>query len=266
MRSALALLLLAASATIQAQAPRSYAYEFRLDPGGKKPGNVIHGTVQVSGGRARIDTDERKREGDEGYFLLSDGGRTVHVVHPGKREYETHDADEFARVVGTALRAVGPVVRIKVEDARLDTTRLGAGGTVAGRATQRVQLNQRWTTSMRVLGFVKTGLGGSSMALYWTDPSLPLMRNPLFDIVSTSLLTLAATDESFMERADAARAALFRGSPLKAEVRTTITEDGGDDVTILRYEVTKITVGPIDESRLMVPKGYNRTTKREVSF
>jgi hypothetical protein len=184
------------------------------------------------------------------------------VVHSDKKTYETHNADEFARIVGTAMQSVGPILKLSVSNVRLDTARLGSGDPVAGRTTQRVQLRQRWTTSMRVLGFVKEDMNGSSVAEYWADPAWPLMRNPLLDIVSTSLLALAAADEDFIAHADAARAVLFRGSPLKADIRMTTGGSDGQDETRLRYEVTKITPGAVNEADLEVPKGYTRTSER----
>lgn len=266
MRNILAVLLMASGAVARAQTPTSYSYDFRLDPSGKKSDRVIHGTARVSGSRARIDTDDGKADGDRNYFLLADGGRTVYIVHPDKKTYEEHDAVEFAHVVGTAMAAAGPVMKITVRDVRLDTARLGAGDAVAGRKTQRVQLRQRWTTSMRVLGFVKEDLGGSSVAEYWTDPTFTLMRNPLFDLISTAHLALASADPEFMRSGDAARTALYRGSPLRADVRMTMTGKDGDDDTHLRYEVTRIVAGPVDESALALPKGYRRTSTHEVSF
>jgi hypothetical protein len=260
MRLTIAAAVLLATAGAGAQAPRAYSYEFRLDPGGKKGSEVIHGTVRVSGGRARVDTDERTWDSD--YLLVADGGRTIYVVHDDRRTYEVHDAVEFARVVGTAMRAVGPVLSLSVRNVRMDTVRLGAGGDVAGRQTQRVQLRQSWSTSMRVLGFVKDDLASSSVGDYWTDPSLPLMRNPLLDIVSTSLLALAASDEGFVEQGDEARARLFRGSPLKADIRLSMAGDDGNDETRLRYEVTKYTPGAVNEADLGVPKGYKRENTR----
>lgn len=260
MRPLTAVTLFLAVSTAGAQAPRAYSYEFRLDPGGKKDSEVIHGTVRVSGSRARVDTDER--DGDDDYLLVADGGRTVYVVHADRKTYEQHDADEFARVVGTALRAVGPVLKFSVRDVRLDTARLGAGVTIAGRRTERVQVRQHWRTSIRVMGFTKDDMTGSAVSEYWADPSLPLMRNPLLDIISTSLLALAASDEDFLEQGDAARAKLFRGSPLKADIRMRVGGDDGDDDTHLRYEVTRFTPGAVNAAELEVPKGYRRTSEK----
>jgi hypothetical protein len=253
-------LLLAVSAAGAQSAPRAYSYDFRLDPGGKKEKEVIHGTMRVSGSRARVDTDERDKGGD--YLLVADGGRTVYVVHADKKTYEQHDADDFARIVGTALRAVGPVVKFSVRDVRLDTARLGSGVTVAGRRTERVQMRQHWRTSIRVMGFTKDDMSGSAVSEYWADPSLPLMRNPLLDIISTSLLAMAASDEEFLERGDAARAKLFRGSPLRADIRMTMDGGDGDDNTRLLYEVTRLSVGAVNEADLEVPKGYKRTSEQ----
>ena len=260
MRPLAAITLLLAVSAAGAQAPRAYSYDFRLDPGGKKDQEVIHGTVRVSGSRARVDTDNR--DGRDDYLLVADGGRTVYVVHVDKKTYEQHDADEFARIVGTALRAVGPVVKFSVRDVRLDTARLGSGVTVAGRRTERVQMRQHWRTSIRVMGFTKDDMSGSAVSEYWADPSLPLMRNPLLDIISTSLLAMAASDEDFLEQGDAAKAKLFRGSPLRADIRMTTGASEGDDDTRLRYEVTRLTLGAVNEADLDVPKGYKRSSEK----
>ena len=245
-----------------AQSPSAYTYEFRLDPGSKKGEDVIEGTVRVLGDRARVDTRGGSHDSDGSYFLVRDGGRVLYVVRPDRGEYEVHDADAFAHVVGTAMRAVGPMVRFSVQNVRLDTARLGAGAPVAGRSTQRVQLRQHWTTSIRVMGFVKEGIAGSAVSEYWTDPTFPLMRNPLFDVVGSSLFALAASDEEFIERSEALKASLFRGAPLKADIRIAAAdEDGDNDETRLRYEVTSLRVGPVDAAALEVPKGFRKSNK-----
>jgi hypothetical protein len=89
------------------------------------------------------------------------------------------------------------------------------------------------------------------------------MRNPLLDIVGTSLFALAASDETFIQQADDLKARLFRGAPLKADVRITAAgEDGDDDETRLRYEVTSLRVGPVDAAALEVPKGFRKSNER----
>lgn len=263
MHTAIAVLLAAVVANAaHAQAPTAYTYEFRLDPGNKKGADVIEGTVRVHGDRARVDTRDGGRDSDDSYFLVRDGGRVVYVVHPERGEYEVHDAEAFARVVGTAMRAVGPIVQFSVHDVRLDTARLGAGAPVAGRRTQRVQLRQRWTTSIRVMGFEKEGVAGFAVGEYWADSTFPLMRNPLVDIVGTSLFALAASDADFIQQADALKASLFRGAPLMADVRMTAADgDGKNDETRLRYEVTSLRVGPVDAAALEVPHGYRKSNK-----
>jgi hypothetical protein len=263
MRPVIALCFFAVSTVAGAQAPSAYTYDFRLDPGGKKGDDVIEGTVRVHGGLARVDTRGRGDEHDDRYFLVRDGGRVLYVVRPDREEYEVHDADAFAHIVGTAMRAAGPVVRFSVQDVRVDTARLGTGSPVAGRRTQRVQLRQRWTTSIRVMGFVKEGVVSSAVGEYWADPTFPLMRNPLLDVVSSSIFALAASDEDFLRQADALKATLFRGAPLKADIRITASDkDGDDDETRMRYEVTSLRVGPIDAAALEVPKGYRRSNKQ----
>lgn len=257
------LALFALTTVAGAQTPRAYSYDFTLDTHGKDSDKPVHGTVRVAGNRARVDTDEHKKDGE--YLLLSEGGRRVFVVHPKDQSFQEYDADEFARIVGTALRAVGPVVKFDVRDATIDTARLGSGGTVAGRSTNRVRVDQHWKTTIKVFGFGKE-MRGSAASEYWSDPSLPLMRNPILDLTSVATLALGASDEDFLARSDAARERLFRGAPLRAELHTRIAGDEGPDDTRLRYEVTRYTPGPVDESALQLPKGYRRSSSREVSF
>jgi hypothetical protein len=249
-------LLALAAPPARSQGARAYTYEFELDEG-HRGGEVTHGTVRVSGDRARVDVDSR--EGKPEYFLLTDGGRTVYVVHPDRRTMERHDGDAFASIVGAGLRAAAPVVRFTMRDFSIDTLRLGDGGTVAGRHTQRTGVQEHWRLTMRAMGIVEEEMTGRTTATFWTDPTLTLMRNPMYDIVSSAMYAMAGSDREFSAASQATRRALLRGGLLKADI--TYDAGGGDrEHERLRYEVLRITTAPVDESALALPKDYRVET------
>ncbi|MBI1810307.1 MAG: hypothetical protein HYR75_10450 [Gemmatimonadetes bacterium] len=255
MRFAVAALVFVAFAApaARAQLPQAYTYDFRLEEG--RGGEVTTGTVRVSGDRARVDVDSRKD--DPEYFLLADGGRTLYVVHPERRTAERHDGDAFASIVGTGLRAASPVVQFTMREFSIDTLRLGDGGLVAGRRTQRSGVQEQWRLTMRAMGIVEEEMRGRASSTFWTDPTLPLMRNPVYDIVHSAMYAMASSDKRFSDASQATNRALARGGLLKADVTY---ESGDGDRERLRYEVTRITPGAVDAASLLLPKDYRVET------
>jgi len=257
MRRALALVLVVlAAAPARAQSSKAYSYDFQLDEGSRTH-DVTRGTVRVSGDRARVDVESN--EADREYFILTDGGKTLYVVHPDRRTIDRHDGDAFASIVGTGLRAASPVVQFTMKDFTIDTTHYGEGGTVAGRHTMRSGLSEHWRLDMRAMGIVHEEMGGSAEATYWTDPTLTLMRNPLYDIVSSAMYAMAASDRKFSSASLAARRSLLHGALLKADISYAM-KDGDHDREHLRYEVTRITPGAVDEKLFTLPKDFRIET------
>ena len=237
-------------AALGAQQPSSYSYDFRVR--GDHDMDGMSGTVRVSGGRARIDVEDR--DGDGQYLLVSGDGQVVTIVKPAERTYTVFNSDDFARVASMGLRAAGAVLTMKLHDSDFETERLGGGGTIAGRATQHARVTEHWTMEVGAMGFT-TPVRQTVEMEYFFDPTLTLARNPLMEIVASAMTVLPSTDPGFAARADSVRRSLVRGTPL----RTVITEreDGGrESRTVL--EVTRIGSARVGDGELRVPAGYAR--------
>ena len=111
------------AAALDAQQPSSYSYDFRVS--GEHDSDEMAGTVRVSGGRARVDVEDR--DGDGQYLLVSGDGQVVTVVKPRERTYTIFTADDFAHIASLGLRAAGSVVTMKLHDANFETARTRRG-------------------------------------------------------------------------------------------------------------------------------------------
>ena len=237
----------------KAQPPmRDYEYSFRVI--GSHDEHPMSGTMRVSGDRGRIDLDGAK-EGE--FMLLTDGGRTLTIVHPERRAYEGSDAATFEHIVGRALRAAGPVLSIKLEAAHVASDHLGDGGIVVGRATRHVRLTQDYTIRVGALGFGGDAERHVATTEYWVSPGLALMRNPLFALVEGAESALVQSDTAYSRIADAERDALLEGATPLRRVVTTREEPGGK-TTLQTIEITSLRPARVDPAIFQLPSGYTR--------
>jgi len=239
-----------ASAQQKAQPLRDYEYTFRVENGDERP---MTGTMRVSGDRGRIDVDGAKK-GE--FMLLGDGGRTLTIVHPDRREYEVSDAAAFEQIVGSALRKVGPIVSIKLEAAHVATDHLGDGGRVAGLPTRRLRMTQDFTVRVGALGFGGDAERHVVTTEYWASPGLTLMRNPLLGMIESAQAALVQGDTAYGRVVGGERDALLEGAtPLRRVV--TAREKNGRTKT-QTIEITSLHPWRADASVFEVPRGYER--------
>jgi hypothetical protein len=238
------------ASSIGAQTPSSYSYDFRASSNHESDG--MSGTVRVSGGRARVDVEDR--HGDGQYLLVSGDGQIVTVVKPSDRTYTIFSADDFAHIASLGVNAAKSVVTMKLRDSHFETEKLGNGETIAGHPTQHVRLVEHWTMDVGAMGFTEPVRQTVETEFYF-DPTLQLARNPLMEVVAGAMTALPSTNAGFAARSDSVRHSLLRGTPL----RTVITEredNGRSTRTVL--EVTRVGTARVSEAELKVPAGYTR--------
>jgi hypothetical protein len=247
--SALALGALALGAQQPPQAG-TYSYDFRIQ--GDHEGRATMGTVRVKNGRARIDMDDR--DSDPEYMLVSADGREVTVVKPRDRTYTVFTADDFAHIASMGLRAAGSVVSMKLRNANIESSKLGAGGTIVGHATQRVRLTESWTMEVGAMGYT-TPVRQTVETEYYFDPALRLARNPIIEVIASAIEVLPSTDREYAVRSDSVRRSLLRGTPLRTVI-TEREENGRSSQTVL--EVTRLASDKVSDAELSVPSSYTR--------
>jgi hypothetical protein len=236
------------AAALGAQQPSSYSYDFRAS--GDHDSDALRGTVRVNGGRARLDMQDD--HGERQYMLVSADGREVTVVKPDDRTYTVFRGDDFAHIASLGMRAAGGMLTMKLRDATIESTRLGKGEVIAGRQTQHVRVTESWSMDVGAMGYTEP-MNQSVETEYYFDPSFPMARNPLVEIVTSAMTILPATDPEFAAREDSVRKSIVHGMPL----RTVITEhDEKGRTSRMVVEVTKIGAARVTEDELRVPAGY----------
>ena len=250
----------AAAAPLPAQQLRAVRYDFSMEGGSTRSDGPSRGTVTVAGDVSRIDL--RGEDGEGGardYMLLRDGW--LYTVHPDRREFSRTRAEEFAGIVGTAMRAVVPVMEVELSDVEIVASDLGAGGMIAGHQTRHLRVVQRFTAGVSVLGM---GAGRDAeqrhevVTDYWVARDLTLPRNPFVDLVAGAATALAQQDEDFARRSVAVRDSLFTGMPLRLAVRARSHGHGTDDG--LEVEITRLERSVTVPAHLLeVPQTYRQT-------
>jgi len=243
-----------ASATTQ----RGLQYSFTMTSTDEK-GGASRGTVRSLGDRTRIDM-----QGDHGksdtWLLVTDGGRTVAIVNPTDRKFTEMDADKFANIVGTAMKVVDAFLTLDVEDVTIETQRVGPGGTIAGRPTERWALVQEYVVNIGMFGKTTPQIH-RVVTDYWIARDADMPRNPLFEMLSTTETALAQSSRDFVRQTEARRRELPRGAAMRIVVTSAHSEADkltADAPKVRRIEVTQYGVASIDAAALRIPEGYER--------
>jgi hypothetical protein len=234
-------------------------YEYGWEVAVSEPGGDARGTVRVRGDDVRVDVEPRERLNLD-YLLVRDRGRTLTAVRADRREYETTDAALFPRVAGAALRLTAPVVTVRLSDTAVVVERLGSGGRVEGRETERVRITVRYTVRVGVFGFGGTPERHEVVTEHWVDPTLALAPNPAAELMADIDLAFAQANPRFWERVEDARARALRGAPLRTVVRATVHSQGEAPRSIQRtVTIRDVRARPQPADRFRLPANYRPT-------
>ena len=249
----IALLVASAAGTISlgAQEAAGLRYEFRTS---SEKGEFTPGTGYVLGDASRV---EMPRSG--GDFIVLQPGH-LYSVHPDKREYSDSRPEALSEVIGTALRAAQLLVRFELTGVEILAQDLGEGESVAGEATHRYRLIQRFSVTVHPLIIGTTDGPPEKTEVvtdYWVAKGLRLPPNPLVQLLSNAPSALAQQDRAFAQRSVAVRDSLFTGMPLKVQV--TSRKNGEHPRIAQTFEVTSVSRVRVNASLFAIPAGYRRT-------
>jgi hypothetical protein len=273
---------LALAATAALPAPRALVaqsavpatalrYQFTMVTAEEK---ASRGTMLVLGDRARIDVEKGSEarvarggarvtassDGGHDWFLLSEGGRRIAIVDDDEEQYSEMDAATFTGIIGTVMRAVDTFMTMEVEQPTVSVERLGDGGTVAGKRTERWAVVQEFTTNVGMLGKTQREMH-RVVTDYWIARGLELPDNPLWELVTRGETALAQADKGYVARVARARGALPKGAALRIVVTSASSELPNGTVKapkVQRLEITDISTVTANRALFEVPRGYEK--------
>ena len=270
---------LALAATVALPAPRALVaqsatalrYQFTMTTAEEKSSR---GTMTVLGDRTRIDVVKgstarvtsggakvtAKADGESDWFLLSEGGRRIAIVDDEKKSYAEMDAATFTGLIGTVMRAVDAFMTMEVEQPTVFVQRLGDGGTIAGKKTERWAVVQEFTTNVGLMGKTQREMH-RVVTDYWIAPGLELPENPLWELVTRGETALAQADKGYVARVARARGSLPDGAALRVVITSASSELPNGTVKppkVQRLEITGIAPVTVSRALLEIPRGYEK--------
>jgi hypothetical protein len=281
---AAALAAVALPAPLAAQAARAgevkaLRYHFTMVTGEERE---TRGTVTMLDDRARIEVEKgssarvgtrtvgatASSDGGRTWFLLTDKGRRIAVVDDEQESFQEMDAASFTGLIGTVMRAMDTFMTMEIEDPSVHVQRVGDGGLVAGRKTERWAVVQEYTTNVGMLG--KTSREMHRVVTdYWIAPGLTLAENPLFELVTRGETALAQGDKRYVARVDRARGSLPDGAALRVVVTSAssdLTDGKVKPPKIRRMEISDLAPATVSASLFEVPRGYEKSKSKGLSL
>ena len=253
-----ALLLLAAAPGTEP----GLTYEFRSvveqgEAGGKSLAGVT-GRAQVAGGRARIEITDATgpnpftQKGN--YVVVGSDGRMLMVL-PKEKQYYAFNLEQMLAGAGSALNAMGGLVKMTMSDTRVEVQDLGAGEKMHGYDTRHLRMVQSYTMSLSIMGRKQVTTSSDTMET-WVAPALKDVVNP-FLRMGNAATAIDFGNADYRRQLQAANARLAVGLPLRSVTRSVARDEKGKEQrTTMTVEVTRLDKGDVAVAAFAVPAGF----------
>ena len=216
-------------------------------PGGA--GDLV-GTVRVEGSKFRMEMSEG--DGmmfqDNSIVLSDDGGKTMMVLDPAKKEYYRLSLEETFNAMSSLMQSMGGMMEMSIDDSKVDVQSLGAGEAIEGYSTQKYKVDTSYTLNMKVMG-MNMGQQVKTETTTWATSELD--HGSSFVQMRSFRTGLEELDELI-----AKHSAAIKGFPLKAVTKSEMTARGKTTTSTTTMTVSNIKEETIPASEFAVPAGY----------
>jgi len=219
------------------------------------------GKVQAAGDKARSDFAEVKGPspvmGKDGYILLHDAGATMYMVDTKEKQYMKIDAKQLGGMFASLGSMTGGLMKIEVTNPTMSVRKLGAGESIIGQATEKWELKQGYSMSVKTFGFGSTTTEESTATL-WMAPQMKAteLMNPFLDM-ARNMSGMFEGNKEWEEMVNAPGRALPDAAVLKMQSQSKSTPDKGKPTySVSSMEVTEWTRGDVSASVFELPAGF----------
>ena len=234
------------------------------DDGFETTGKTLQRTVgraMVAGTNARIEFAETKGPtapgmGEDGYMIVRDAGATLVMVNPEKKEYMELEAGALGSMMSAFMGPQG-MFKMEVKDPSVSVRRLGAGEPLLGFSTEKWEISQKYTMTVKVMGFGSTTTNDATTTIWFAeDLKAESLMNPWVD-ATRNLTAMFQGNAEWEEVMMGPSRELPKAASLKTVSRSSITDDKGKtSYHLTTMEVTDWTKGDIPAAMFEVPSDY----------
>jgi hypothetical protein len=246
------LLILCITAALALPAAAALTYDFKIvteGPGGSE----MAGKAAVDGQNVRIDftSGDDLIFKDNSVVISNDGGETLIVLDPKKKEYYELPLDEMFSALGSILKAVGPLVKISINNPKVTLRDAGPGGAIEGMPTKKYITDMSYDMNMRVMG-----MNNSSSVVTQTESWVTDQLSGGLTFIQQKNLRTGIEDVDDLIKAQSTS---MKGFPLKAVTTSTSTAKNGKSTTTKStMTITNLArSATVPADRFKVPAGYD---------
>jgi hypothetical protein len=228
----------------------------------------VTGRAQVVGGQARIDLTDATgpnpftRKGT--YVVVGADGRML-MVSPEEKQYYAFNMEQMLAGLGSAMNAMGGLMKMTMTDVKVDVQDLGAGGKMHGYDTRHLRMTQSYTMTISIMGRKQVTSASDTMET-WVAPALKDVVNP-FLRMGNAAGALDFGNPDYRRQMQAANAKLAVGLPLKSVTRSVAKDEKGKEQrTSVTVEVTTLARGDVAAAAFAVPAGYQEVQMPMAEF
>lgn len=229
------------------------AYDFSMTTTGEGQNSKMAGVAKVEGSSMRMEITE----GDEGIFetgsviVSKDGGSLMVVINPDDQTYFELSVDQIFNQLAAMMESMGSNFEMSIKNQKINVQDLGAGGTIAGYATTKYQVDAKYDIIMSMMGMNMT-MNVDSSTVMWATPEISKESATFFQSkgLKTGMKDLDALIAQYSDE--------IEGFPLKTEADSTMVMMGRNIKSRTITEVSNVRETTVPSSEFNVPSGYTK--------
>jgi hypothetical protein len=215
---------------------------------------TVSGTAAADQGKVRIDIT--RGDGtvlkDNTFALSINGGRGLRIVDPAEKTYFDVDLDQLLGGVTSLVQQLGGLVKVSVENVKVNARDAGDGGTIEGYATRRALVDSSYDLLLDAFG-QKTTIHVVTNVQSWVTSALPAEMTSVFQMSGVK------TGIAEIDKIVQAQMGSITGFPLKQISAFHAVQNGTDLSSSTTTTITAIQKKNVAPERFDTPEGYEKT-------
>jgi hypothetical protein len=258
--------LAAVAATAAGQIPtREMSYICRVSvvttdsKGEVTPQPTIVARTVVRGDSARADVIAGMGDFKPGvFFLTHDGGHTLYIVNPEKRQYSVVPLDSMGDAVAGAVNR--GAFKVKLDNVQAGFERVPAADSIGGFRTEQVRINRSFRVTLQVL-LLKKRIQMRETRDMWLSPDLPRLPNPLGGMYLAIGDATSRADAVLTRKMAAIDDSVGTATRLRVVHRLVTGNEDDPTETVTTIETLDLAAARTDSVHFDLPAGFKRKDK-----
>ena len=223
------------------------------------PQPTIVARTLVRGDSARADIVEGVDDFKPGtFFLTYDGGHTLYIVNPEKRQYSVVPLDSMGDAIAGAVNR--GAFKVRLDNVEAGFERVPTSDSIGGFRTEQVRISRSFRVTLKVL-LIKKRIQMRETRDVWLSPDLPRLPNPLGGMYMAIGDAASRADPVLTRRMAAIDDSVGTATRLRVVHRLVTGNDDDPTETVTTIETLDLAPARTDSVQFDLPVGFKRKDK-----